>query len=78
MSFEHIINTINSKITIGLEKEEIEDYFYKNLSFFFKQRQFDDFKALFDYSIKFDIFLDIKKIPRRFEIISELLKESFS
>jgi hypothetical protein len=75
MSLDDIIKIIKSKITIGSDKEEIEDYFYRNLTRFFLRKQFEEFRHLIDYSVEFDIFLDIKKIPKRHEIISKRLTE---
>ena len=75
MSIDDTIKILKSKRNIGAEKEEIEDYFYSNLTRFFLRKQFEDFKHLFDYSIEFDIFIDVKKIPRRHEIISKRLTE---
>ena len=64
---------IESKIKIGIEKEEIEKYYYKLLSETLRDSKFVNFKKIFDHSIKFDVFLDVKKIPERFEIISSLI-----
>jgi len=75
MSFDDIIKIIKSKINIGSEREEIEHYFYRNLTRFFLRKEFEEFRQLIDYSVEFDIYLDIKKIPKRHEIISKRLTE---
>ena len=54
------------------DKEELEKYFYGALSKFLESAQFENFKQLIDYSDKLNIFIDVKKIPKRFEIISNL------
>ena len=75
MSLDDVIKVIKSKINIGSEKEEIEDYFYRNLTRYFLRKEFEEFRQLIDYSVEFDIYLDIKKIPKRHEIISKRLTE---
>lgn len=52
--------------------EEIEKNFYRALSNFLELGQFEKFKQLIDYSDRLNIFIDAKKIPKRFEIISNL------
>ena len=69
---EHFSNSINS--TTNKENEElVEESFYKGLSKNLKYRKFDIFREMFDLSIYFDIFIDIRKFKDRFEILSELL-----
>ncbi len=52
---------------------QIEKNFYEGLAKCVESGQFDNFKSLLNYSSKFDLFIDVKKIPRRFESISNLL-----
>jgi len=76
MSLDDTIKIIKSKINIGSEKEDIEDYFYRKLTILLQNKQFEDFKQLFDHSIEFDIFVDAKKIPKRYDIISKHITET--
>lgn len=73
MSSEHFIDILESKIKIGLEKEEIEKYYYSLLTRFLKKGNFENFKNIIDHSIKLNIFLDVKKIANRHKIISNLI-----
>ena len=58
---------------ISKDRKQIEIEFYNGLSESLKLGQFKSFQKLIDNSIKFDIFLDVKKIPNRFNLISMLL-----
>ena len=51
---------------------KFQDKFYKTLSILLKSKKFEDFKRLRDASDKLDIFIDVSKIPNRFEIISKI------
>ena len=53
-------------------KEEIEKNYYNALSNFLASKNFENFRLLFHISDKLEIFIDVKKIPRRFKIISDL------
>ena len=53
-------------------KEEIEKNYYIALSNFLASRKFDKFRRLFNISDRLEIFIDFKKIPLRFKIISDL------
>ncbi|MHA1915719.1 MAG: hypothetical protein ACW986_18205 [Promethearchaeota archaeon] len=53
-------------------KNDFERYYYSTLSRFLSLTQFDDFTKLFNYSDKLGIFINVKKIPQRFKIISDL------
>ncbi|TFG16827.1 MAG: hypothetical protein EU533_08715, partial [Promethearchaeota archaeon] len=53
-------------------KEDLEKNYYKALSKFLATENFEKFRELFEISDKLEIFIDVKKIPRRFEIISDL------
>ena len=53
-------------------RDRIEKIYYKQLKFFLEMEQFDNFKRLLDYSDKLDIYIDIHKIPKRFEFIPKI------
>ncbi|MFX1256765.1 MAG: hypothetical protein ACFFAN_02820 [Promethearchaeota archaeon] len=67
-------NLINPSPSLSITelKEEIEGTYYQALADFLALRQFEKFRRLFDYSDKLEIFIDVKKIPNRFKIISDL------
>ncbi|MFX1398205.1 MAG: hypothetical protein ACFFAS_14320 [Promethearchaeota archaeon] len=75
MSLDNIISIVKSKINIGNDQNEIESYFYTQLSIFLKEGDFEGFKTLLDHSTAFNIHADVKNIPNRLEIISTLHKE---
>ncbi|MHA2184648.1 MAG: hypothetical protein ACXAAI_06560, partial [Promethearchaeota archaeon] len=52
--------------------KNLEIHYYKALSGSLASLQFDDFSQLIKYSDKLGIFFDVKKIPNRFQIISDL------
>ncbi|HEY0089307.1 MAG TPA: hypothetical protein VGB37_10710, partial [Candidatus Lokiarchaeia archaeon] len=54
-------------------KKNFETNFYEGLSNCLRHMRFENFKALDDLSVKFDVFIDVKRINNRFEILSELL-----
>ncbi|MFX1311561.1 MAG: hypothetical protein ACFFHD_02975, partial [Promethearchaeota archaeon] len=53
-------------------KDRIEKSYYLALSKFLSSLKFDNFSELFNYSDKLGIFIDVKKIPSRFQIICDL------
>ncbi len=53
-------------------KEQIEKNYYFALSNFLASRKFEKFRKLFKLSDKLEIFIDVKRIPNRFKIISDL------
>ncbi|MFX1418520.1 MAG: hypothetical protein ACFE9N_06335, partial [Promethearchaeota archaeon] len=55
------------------DKKKRENSYYEKLSKCLKSGQFKTFELLVDSSIDFNIFLDIFRIPNRFDIISKLL-----
>jgi hypothetical protein len=57
----------------GLKGRIFEEKYYKNLSQSLEKKEFKKIENLIDNSINLDIFIDPKKIPNRFEIISNLL-----
>ena len=54
-------------------KKNFETNFHEGLSKCLKHMKFEEFKELVDFSFKFDVFVDVKRINGRFEILSELL-----
>jgi hypothetical protein len=74
--FDRVIKENPSKQSITLRyknfKEEFEKNYYIALSSFLASKKFEKFRRLFNFSDKLEIFIDMKKIPRRFEIISDL------
>ena len=78
---EQVYNQISrSKITETFSsisdknlRNRIEKSFYKGLSKCLESRRFENFVHMLDYAINFDIFIDVKKIPDRIEIITNLL-----
>jgi hypothetical protein len=65
------IKKLNSK-----DKSKIEEDFYLTLSSCLKNKEFEKFKNLVNYSNELDIFLDVKKIANRYEIFSYHLVNS--
>ncbi len=69
----HFIEKKTFKLLDSLSnKERIESYYYLALSKFLASKRFKEFSEFFNYSDKFEIFIDVKKIPFRFKIISDL------
>jgi len=54
-------------------KENFETNFHEGLYNCLKHMRFEEFKELVEFSVKFDVFVDVKRINGRFEILSELL-----
>ncbi|MFX1324804.1 MAG: hypothetical protein ACFE8N_07600, partial [Promethearchaeota archaeon] len=50
-----------------------EKYYYEELARFLGKGQLNKFRELVENSVKYNIFLDMTKIPKRFELISNLL-----
>jgi hypothetical protein len=66
--FDDILRlSVNSQV-----KNKIERNFYLGLSKCLESKKFENFKQLVELSNNFDIFIDLTKIPNRFEIISKL------
>ncbi len=74
--FDYILKKSNSSLITSSEfkkyKTEIEKNYYRALSYFLETKKFYAFRQLINYSDKLEIFIDVKKIPFRFEIISRL------
>ena len=56
-------------------RNEFENTYYNGLSKCLELKEFDNFIELLEYSSKFNIFIDVKKIPERFELIRNLLRD---
>jgi hypothetical protein len=54
-------------------KKKIEKNFYLGLGNCLRSKNFKNFELMVDSSIDFDIFIDVRKIPNRFQIISDLI-----
>lgn len=65
-------NKLSSSSKYSKFKEEMESNYYRALSDFLASKKFEKFRRLFTYSDKLGIFIDVKKIPLRFKIISDL------
>ena len=65
-------SSLTSLLTYDKFKEEMEKNYYNALSKLIATEKFQKFRQLFKISDKLEIFIDVKKIPRRFEIISDL------
>ena len=50
----------------------LENNYYNILSFLLRLRKYESFKHLLELSDKVDVFLNVEKIPERFEIISQI------
>ena len=73
MPSNQLFENCMSRILNSKDRKQIEKEFYNGLSESLKLGQFKSFQKLIDNSIKFDIFIDVKKIPNRFDLISMLL-----
>ena len=75
-SIDHFLKVNSSDLFTSIEfkkyNEKIEEGYYRTLAIFLRNLQFKNFKRLFNYSDKLEIFIDVKKIPDRFGIILEL------
>ena len=72
-SSNQLFEQLKSKISSIENKNLLEKIYYECLSICLKAGQFESFKKLFDASIDFSLFIDVNKIPDRFNIISNLL-----
>ncbi|MFX0141752.1 MAG: hypothetical protein ACFFDN_49400 [Candidatus Hodarchaeota archaeon] len=73
MQSSQLFEQLRSKLLKIENKDLLEKTYYEGLSIFLKSGQFESFINLFNSSIDFNLFIDIKKIPNRFNIISKLL-----
>ncbi len=71
ISSDLIFLTSNKKI-----KQRIENNFYDGLSKCLKESEFENFRQMVNSSDIFDIFIDVRKIPKRFDTISELFRKN--
>ena len=58
-------------------KGRIEKNFYKGLSRCLEFQRFENFRLMIESSAIFDIFIEVKKIPNRFEIASKLILKCY-
>lgn len=78
-AIDHLISYNDGKIRLSKilanpeSRQKIEESFYKGLSLDLEAEHFDKFEQLIKNSDKLDIFIDVKKIPDRFKIISKLI-----
>ncbi|MFX0106132.1 MAG: hypothetical protein ACFE75_11660 [Candidatus Hodarchaeota archaeon] len=73
MPSNRFFGQIKSKLLGIKNKERLEKTYYEALSYCLKSGQFESFNELFNASVDFNLFIDVKKIPNRFNIISDLL-----
>jgi hypothetical protein len=70
---DELLEFLKLSISISEDKNSIENYYYQGLARYLKSGDFSRFKKLFNASVDLDLFIDVNKIPKRFESISELL-----
>lgn len=70
---DEFLRRLKVNISVSKNKSALEKDYYQGLARYLKMGDFDNFKNLFDKSVDFDIFIELNKIPKRFESISELL-----
>ena len=58
-------------------KGKIEKNFYKGLSRCLEYQRYENFRLMLEASEIFDIFIEVKKIPNRFEIASKLISTCY-
>jgi len=73
MSSNQFFKEFKIKTSKIKDKQLFETTYYEELAKCLKYGQIENFEKLFNASIDFDIFIDIKKIKKRFEFISKLL-----
>jgi len=57
------------------ERRELENKYYRYISYFLKNKKFENIRKLIEKSTDLDIFINPRKIPNRIEIVSNLLIE---
>lgn len=70
---DQLFEGLIQKISHIKNKKLLEKVYYEGLSKCLKSADYECFKNLFNTSIDFNIFIDVKKISNRFEIISQLI-----
>lgn len=79
MSSNQFFEQIKSEIILNIErkstKDKIEKKFYDGLAKCLESKQLKSFRQLIDYSYKLDIFIDVRKIPNRYDLISNILMD---
>ncbi|MFX1313394.1 MAG: hypothetical protein ACFFHD_12380 [Promethearchaeota archaeon] len=57
------------------ERRELENKYHRYISYFLKNKKFENISKLIEKSTDLDIFINPRKIPNRIEIVSNLLIE---
>ena len=68
-----IFEKLKTMISVSKDIISLERNYYEGLANCLRLGYFDNFRKLFNASVDFNIFIDIKKIPNRFELISKLI-----
>jgi len=68
-----IFENLKTKISVSKDIKSLERNYYEGLANCLRLGYFDNFRKLFNASVDFNIFIDVKKIPNRFELISKLV-----
>ncbi|TFF85762.1 MAG: hypothetical protein EU517_01260, partial [Promethearchaeota archaeon] len=55
--------------------KKFENAYYQGLSKCLEHKEFENFTELLEFSVDFNIFIDVEKIPNRFDHLTDLLKE---
>ena len=69
----HLLEELKIKLSVSKDMKSLERNYYDGLANCLKLGNFDSFRKLFDASVDFNIFIEVKKIPKRFELISKLI-----
>jgi hypothetical protein len=70
---DQIFKRLKTHISVSKDRESLEKNYYEGLANYLEGGHFDSFRKLLNASVDFNIFIDIKKIPNRLELISKLL-----
>jgi hypothetical protein len=68
-----LFEQLKTRISVSKDKKSLERNYYEGLANCLRLGSFDSFRKLSNASVDFNIFIDVKKIPNRFELISKLL-----
>ncbi len=74
---DQIFNNLKIKISVSKDKESLERNYYKGLANCLRKGYFDSFRKLFNASVDFNIFIEVKNIPNRIELISKLILDCY-
>ncbi len=70
-----VFEQLKKKISFSKDRKSLERNYYEGLANCLRFGYFNSFRKLFNASVDFNIFIEVKKIPRRFELISKLISE---